>query len=57
MHPMNRVGETLTNGCEPMKYDDASWHCAGDFPKDLPEAAGATHTGMFLAWALLSGLA
>lgn len=40
-----------------MKYDDASWHCAGDFPKDLPEAAGATHTGMFLAWALLSGLA
>lgn len=57
MHPMNRVGEALTNGCEPMKYDDASWHCAGDFPKDLPEAAGATHTGMFLAWALLSGLA
>ena len=40
-----------------MKYDDASWHYGGDFPKDLPPQAGATHTGMFLAWALLSGLA
>jgi hypothetical protein len=40
-----------------MKYDDASWHSGGDFPKDLPAEAGATHTGIFLAWALLSGLA
>jgi hypothetical protein len=40
-----------------MKYDDASWHSGGDFPKDLPPQAGATHTGMFLAWCLLSGLA
>jgi hypothetical protein len=40
-----------------MKYDDASWHYGGDFPKDLPDAAGATHTGMFVAWALLAGLA
>jgi hypothetical protein len=40
-----------------MKYDDASWHSGDDFPKDLPADAGATHTGMFLAWALLSGLA
>lgn len=39
-----------------MKYDDASWHYEGDFPEDLPADAGATHTGMFLAWALLSGL-
>lgn len=39
-----------------MKYDDASWHYGGDFPSDLPDAAGATHTGMYLAWALLSGL-
>jgi len=39
-----------------MKYDDASWHYGGNFPKDLPDAAGATHTGMFLAWALLHGL-
>lgn len=40
-----------------MKYDDASWHYGGDFPKDLPDEAGATHAGMFLAWALHSGLA
>jgi len=40
-----------------MKYDDASWHYGGNFPKDLPIGAGATHTGMFVAWALLSGLA
>jgi len=40
-----------------MKYDDASWHSGGEFPKHLPPEAGATHSGMFLAWALLSGLA
>lgn len=40
-----------------MKYDDASWHYGGDFPKGLPPEAGATHTGMFVAWALLSELA
>ena len=40
-----------------MKYDDASWHSGGKFPKDLPPEAGATHTGMFVAWALMSGLA
>ena len=40
-----------------MKYDDASWHAGEDFPKDVPEGAGGTHTGMFVAWALLSGLA
>jgi hypothetical protein len=40
-----------------MKYDDASWHYGGDFPSDLPPEAGATHIAMFLAWALLSGLA
>jgi hypothetical protein len=39
-----------------VKYDDASWHYGGDFPEDLPDEAGATHTGMFLAWALLEGL-
>jgi hypothetical protein len=39
-----------------MKYDDATWHSGGDFPEDLPPEAGATHTGMYLAWALLSGL-
>jgi hypothetical protein len=40
-----------------MKYDDASWHYGGDFPSDLPDEAGATHAGMFVAWAMLSGLA
>lgn len=40
-----------------MKYDDASWRYGGDFPSDLPHSAGATHTGMFVAWALLNGLA
>jgi hypothetical protein len=39
-----------------MKYDDASWHSGGDFPVDLSEDAGATHTGMFVAWAMLAGL-
>jgi hypothetical protein len=39
-----------------MTYDDASWHTAGDFPADLPAEAAATHAGIFLAWALLSGL-
>lgn len=40
-----------------MKYDDASWHSGGKFPRDLPASAGATHTGMYVAWALQSGLA
>jgi hypothetical protein len=39
-----------------MKYDDASWHYNGDFPEDLDTAAGATHIGMFVAWALLADL-
>jgi hypothetical protein len=41
-----------------MKYDDASWHYgAENFSKDLPQESGGTHTGIFLAWALLSDLA
>jgi hypothetical protein len=41
-----------------MKYDDASWHYGADnFPKELAEESAATHTGMFVVWALLSGLA
>jgi hypothetical protein len=39
-----------------MSYDNASWHYGGDFPKDLPDEAGGTHIGMFVAWALLAGL-
>ena len=40
-----------------VKYDDVSWHAGGDFPADLPAEAGATHIGMFVAWALMHGLA
>ncbi len=40
-----------------MKYDDASWHYGGDFPDNLPGEAGATHIGMFLAWALINDMA
>ena len=39
-----------------MKYDDATWHSGGEFPAELPREAGATHTGIFLTWALLAGL-
>ena len=40
-----------------MKYEDASWHSgADDYPKDLSAQAAGTHSGMFLAWALLGGL-
>jgi hypothetical protein len=38
-----------------MKYDDASWHSGGNFPADLPASAAATHSGMFVVWAFLSG--
>ena len=40
-----------------VKFDDVSWHSGGEFPADLPPEAGATHIGMFVAWALLHGLA
>lgn len=39
------------------KFDDLSWHAgAADFPDDAPEENGATHIGMFLAWAIDNGL-
>ena len=38
------------------KYDDASWHSDGEgYPPEAGPEAGATHIGMFLAWALLAG--
>ncbi|WP_291075372.1 hypothetical protein [Hyphomonas sp.] len=40
-----------------MKYDDAAWHYGGDFPKDLPPEAAATHIGMFVVWCWLNGMA
>ncbi|KPY94905.1 Uncharacterized protein ALO36_04656 [Pseudomonas syringae pv. tomato] len=50
------TGIPISSGAA-MKYDDASWHYNGNFPSDLPSAAGATHIGMFLAWMLLNKLA
>jgi hypothetical protein len=35
-----------------MAYDRADWHYGGDFPADVPDENGATHIGMFLAWAI-----
>jgi hypothetical protein len=32
-------------------YDKAKWHYGGDYPADLPPENGATHIGVFLAWA------
>lgn len=40
-----------------MKYDDASWHAGGEFPKELKPEDAATHIGMFIAWALQHDLA
>ena len=38
------------------KYDDASWHYGGDYPKELPAENGATHIGMFLSWCIQNDL-
>lgn len=38
------------------KYDDASWHYGGDFPAELSEKNGSTHTGMFLNWCINKNL-
>jgi len=38
------------------KYDDASWHYGGDYPKELPNENAATHIGMFLAWCINNDL-
>lgn len=39
-----------------MKYDDASWHYGGDYPKGLAPEAAMTHIGMFLGWTVDRGL-
>lgn len=32
-------------------YDKAKWHCDADnFPQELPESHGYTHTGLYLSW-------
>jgi len=38
------------------KYDDASWHYGGDYPKDLPVENTGTHIGIFLAWCINNDL-
>ena len=38
-----------------MKYDDASWHSGGNFPKDSPAEYGATHIALFLRWCFYKG--
>ncbi|PID69058.1 MAG: hypothetical protein CR968_00135 [Flavobacteriia bacterium] len=38
------------------KYDDASWHYGGEYPKNLPPKNGATHIGMFLKWCIENNL-
>jgi hypothetical protein len=47
----------LTFDIANVKYDDASWHYGGNFPSELPNEAGATHIGMFVAWCMLNGMA
>jgi hypothetical protein len=37
-------------------YDRADWHYDGDYPPGLPSEAGGTHIGMFIAWAIITGL-
>lgn len=40
-----------------MKYDDASWHYGGKFPKGSPIEYGATHIALLLKWCFLKGWA
>lgn len=40
-----------------MKYDDASWHYGGEFPKNSPEEYGGTHIALFLIWCFRKGWA
>ena len=40
-----------------MKYDDASWHYSGDFPKNQPVENAGTHISLFLRWCFKKGWA
>jgi hypothetical protein len=40
-----------------MKYDDASWHFGGNFPKDSPPEYGGTHIAILLKWCFVKGWA
>ena len=39
-----------------MKFDDASWHYGGNYPKGLPTENASTHIGMFLKWCVCRNL-
>jgi len=36
--------------------DRADWHYGGNFPEGLPQEAGGTHIGLFVAWVIHRGL-
>ena len=40
-----------------MKYDDASWHYGGTFPKGSPQEFGGTHIALFMKWCFAQGWA
>jgi hypothetical protein len=40
-----------------MKYDDASWHSGGEFPRGSPEEYGGIHIALFLRWCFSKGWA
>lgn len=40
-----------------MKYDDYEYYFLNFENEDLPQKMGATHIGMFMAWAILNDLA
>ena len=40
-----------------MKYDNASWHYGGNFPKGSPQEYGGTHIALMLKWCFLKGWA
>jgi hypothetical protein len=40
-----------------VKYDDASWHFNGQFPKTSPKELGGTHIALLLKWCFLKGWA
>lgn len=40
-----------------MKYDDASWHYGGNFPKGSPQEYGGTHIALLLKWCFVKGWA
>ena len=40
-----------------MKYEDASWHYGGDFPRGQPDEHSGTHIALFLKRCFIKGWA